>query len=76
MRLGSRIAVALVWAAATAPIRPLAWELPYAVGATLKNKKTNKKIEEQPSGRKSGLLSLGFHLFHCMAVFNFLNKRA
>ena len=27
---------------AAAPIRPLAWELPYAEGATL-NKKTNKK---------------------------------
>ena len=25
--------------AATAPIRPLAWELPYAVGAALKKKK-------------------------------------
>ena len=36
MRLGSRVAVAEVWPAATAPIRPLAWELPYAVGVALK----------------------------------------
>ena len=28
---------------ATAPIRPLAWELPYAVGTDLKNKNKNKK---------------------------------
>ena len=29
--------------AATAPIRPLAWEPPYAVGAALKGQKTKKK---------------------------------
>ena len=29
--------------AAVAPIRPLAWELPYAVGPALKSK-TNKKL--------------------------------
>ena len=28
--------------AAVAPVRPLAWELPYAVGAALKSKKKNK----------------------------------
>ena len=41
---------ALLWLwcrpAAAAPIGLLAWELPYAVGATLKNKK-NKKIKGQ-----------------------------
>ena len=39
--------LALLWLwcrpAATTPIRPLAWELPYAVGAALKNKKQIKK---------------------------------
>ena len=39
MRLESRIAVAVVWAAAAAPIRPLAWEPPYAVGTALKKQK-------------------------------------
>ena len=29
--------------AAAAPIRPLAWELPYAVGAALKKKKKENK---------------------------------
>ena len=37
------LALALLWlwhrSAAVAPIRPLAWELPYAAGATLKRKK-------------------------------------
>ena len=35
MRLGSSVAVIV------APIRPLAWELPYAAGAALKKKKKN-----------------------------------
>ena len=39
MRLGSQVAVAV------ALIQPLPWELPYAVGATLKSKKqTNLKL--------------------------------
>ena len=29
---------------ATTPIRPLAWELPYAVGEALKKKKRKKKV--------------------------------
>ena len=34
----------LLWLAAVAPIRPLVWEPPYAVGAALeKGKKTKKK---------------------------------
>ena len=39
--------LALLWLwcspAATAPIRPLAWEPPYATGAALKRQKTKKK---------------------------------
>ena len=39
--------LALLWLrrrqAATAPIRPLAWELPYATGAALKRPKKKKK---------------------------------
>ena len=33
--------------AATAQIRPLAWEPPYAVGAALKKQKTKKKKKER-----------------------------
>ena len=31
--------------AAVAPIRPLAWEPPYAMGAALKKEKKNSKVE-------------------------------
>ena len=33
--------------AAEAPIRPLAWELPYAIGAALKSKSKKKKQTKQ-----------------------------
>jgi len=40
-RCGSDLALLWLWcrAAAAAPIRPLAWELPYAAGVALKRKK-------------------------------------
>ena len=43
--------------AATAPIQPLAWEFPYAMGAALKNKQTKTKKErkrKREGGRKEG----------------------
>ena len=45
-RRGSDPALLWLWhrLAATGPIRPLAWELPYAAGVTLKRQKTRKKI--------------------------------
>uniref|UniRef100_A0A8D1V556 Uncharacterized protein n=1 Tax=Sus scrofa TaxID=9823 RepID=A0A8D1V556_PIG len=42
-RLGSGIAVALCRPSATALLRPLAWEPPYAMGAALKRQKAKKK---------------------------------
>ena len=44
-RYGLDLVLLWLWRrlAATAPIRPLVWEPPYAKGAALKNKKTNKK---------------------------------
>ena len=43
--LGSELALLWLWckSAATAPIGPLAWEPPYAMGVALKNKQTNKQ---------------------------------
>ena len=45
-----------LWLAATAPIRPLAWEPPHAAGAALKRQKTKKKkihiINQQYFSRK------------------------
>ena len=45
--------LALLWQrwAVAAPIRPLAWELPHAAGATLKRKK-KKKERKKERGRK------------------------
>ena len=47
--------------AATAPIRPLAWEPPYAAGVALKRQKTKKKIKEKKNanGRQRSLLLVG-----------------
>ena len=39
--------------AAVAPIRPLAWELPYAEGAVLNKNKTNKKQTKKPQNNKT-----------------------
>ena len=46
-RYGLDVALLWLWCrpAATAPIRPLAWEPPYAVGAALKRQKTKQKKE-------------------------------
>ena len=43
-QLGSGIAGAVVEAAAGAPVRPLVWEPPYAVGAALKDKRQQNKV--------------------------------
>ena len=46
--------LALLWLwhrpVATAPIRPLAWEPPYATGKALKKTKEKKKEEESKAG--------------------------
>ena len=55
MRLGSGAGSDMEGPAAVAPIRPLAWEPPYAVGADLKKKKNKKKLEH--------FFSISFTLF-------------
>ena len=44
-RHGSDLALAWLWCslAAVAPVKPLAWEPPYAAGAALKSKKQKAK---------------------------------
>ena len=44
-RRGSDLTLLWLWRRleATAPIRPLAWELPYAAGVAIKGQKTKKK---------------------------------
>ena len=39
--------------AATAPIRPLAWERPYAEGAALKKTKDRKKKKKKKKGKEN-----------------------
>ena len=50
-RHGSDLALLWLWhrPAAIAPIRPLAWEFPYAVGAALKSKKKKEREKKQTS---------------------------
>ena len=47
---------ALLWLwrrpGATAPIPPLAWEPPYAAGAALKDKQTNKQTKKDKNKTK------------------------
>ena len=47
LRHGSVLVLLWLWCrpAAAAPIRPLAWEPPYAVGAAFKRQKKKKKSE-------------------------------
>ena len=40
------------WPAAVAPIRPLAWEFPYATGAALKRQKRPKKKKKRKKEKK------------------------
>ena len=48
-RHSSDLVLLWLWrrSAATAPIRPLAWEPPYAAGAALKQQKTKKKKKKK-----------------------------
>ena len=48
-RRGSELASLWLWyrPAAAAPIRPLAWEPPYAMGAAIKRKKKKKKKKKK-----------------------------
>ena len=49
-RRGSGLVLLWLWRrlAAVAPVQPLAWELPYAVGAALKKKKRKKEKVNNP----------------------------
>ena len=81
MWLRSGIAVVVAQAVAAASIRPLAWELPYALSATTKRKKTKKpcSMEEYqgapPHSRESGVVgdpfsqSTGLCCFHDLLLF-------
>ena len=50
----SDLALLCLWprAVAAAPVQPLAWELPYAMGAALKRQKDKKKKKKNKVKRK------------------------
>ena len=53
-----------LWLAVVAPIRPLAWEPPYAVGMTLKRQKDQKKRKkEKEKGGGGGVRGCFFTFF-------------
>ena len=58
--------LALLWLlhrlAATAPIRPLAWEPPYAVGAALEKDQKNEKRKNKENYLVSDSIFNNFHL--------------
>ena len=57
-RRGSDPALLWLWQrpAAAAPNRPLAWELPYATGVALKDKKKKKTKNQKPKNREKELI--------------------
>ena len=61
-RLGLDLALLWLWyrLAAVGLIRPLAWELPQAVGAALKSKKT--KTKTKPKTKQTKLYSSNIYL--------------
>ena len=54
LRCGSDLSLLWLWhrPAATAPIRPRAWEPPYAAGAALKGQKTKTKTKQKNKQKK------------------------
>ena len=57
-RCSSDLAFLWLWCrpAATAPILPLAWELPYAMGAALKRQKKKKKKKKKKKLKNKAVL--------------------
>ena len=52
-RLGLDPALLWLWLAAAAPVWPLAWELPCAVGVALKKKKKREREKERKTNKKT-----------------------
>ena len=52
-----------LWPAATAPIRPLAWELTYAEGAALEKAKRQKKNKNKHELTGQSMVSCYYRLF-------------
>ena len=55
--------------AAIAPIRPLAWELPYASGAALKSKKKRERLQ-----KIKDIVKLAFFFFPAWSIWQWLTQ--
>ena len=76
-RRGSDPALLCLWPVATAPIRPLAWELLYAAGAALekaKNKKQKQKAVLYFKGIHEHVFLLVCHVHHSEYLLIFLDS--
>ena len=51
------------WLVTAAPIQPLAWVLPYAIGADLKRKKEQRKERKEKEGRKGIYISVTSRIY-------------
>ena len=73
-RWGSDLALLWLWhrPAATAPILPLAWELPYAMGLPLKKKKRKERKKERLCTLPAFPLNLGIYI-SLLFSYTFLN---
>ena len=70
--------MAVAKAVATAPIRPLAWEPPYAVGAALEKttkKKKKKKEEPEKFSEITGHTQRGTSAWPVSSIHNNVHKR-
>ena len=59
-RLRSALLWLWLWLAAVAPIGPLIWELPYAIGVALKSKKRKKKKKKE---KKKSICEMSIQFF-------------
>ena len=76
MWLRSDVTVAVVWLAAVAQIRPLAWEPPYAMGAALRSQKKKKRESARRPTFEFGLstdflMGLVHYLNSCISSLSF-----
>ena len=68
-RHSSDLALLWLWCrpAATAPIRPLAWEPPYAAGVALKDQKTKEKRKKRNENK---LFKFCYFLLNFTIIFD------
>ena len=72
MQFGSGVAVAVVRLAAVTPIKPLAWEPPYAAGAALKTQICRGSDQKKKKKKKKSIYTCITESLCCIAEINTL----